>query len=91
MVEHVGLDVSDMKGKWEAWKAVVVKDPLPGIPEAYLVLGADKRGTIYALYEHSEQFGVFFCFTYGSTFNSIPDRIRRVTMVLVGRRAYQEA
>ena len=36
-----------------------VKDPFPGVSSAYVVIGADKRGTIFALYDHSEQFGAF--------------------------------
>ncbi|KAJ3557630.1 hypothetical protein NM688_g1372 [Phlebia brevispora] len=35
-----------------------VKNPLPGIQSAYVIIGADKRGTIFAMYDHSEQFGV---------------------------------
>lgn len=57
IVEHAKLDVSAVKGNWEAWSGQVVKNPLPGVSEAYVIYGADKRGTIYALYDHSEQFG----------------------------------
>lgn len=57
IVAHANVDVSAVEGKWEAWSAQVVKNPLPGVQEAYVIIGADKRGTIYALYDHSEQFG----------------------------------
>ncbi|KAK7046476.1 GH115-C domain-containing protein [Favolaschia claudopus] len=52
------LDVSSIENRWEAFMTRVVTNPLPGVPKAYLMIGADKRGTIFALYDHSEQFGV---------------------------------
>jgi hypothetical protein len=57
VVKHAALDVSAVSGKWEAFWSGLVKNPLPGVSEAYVIIGADKRGTIYALYDHSEQFG----------------------------------
>ncbi|KAI0651150.1 hypothetical protein C8Q79DRAFT_1004466 [Trametes meyenii] len=58
VVNRTKLDVSSIEGKWEAFLAKEVADPLPGIKSAYVIVGADKRGTIFALYDHSEQFGV---------------------------------
>ena len=57
VVNNTGLDVSAVEGRWEAFLAREVANPLPGIEKAYVIVGADKRGTIFALYEHSEQFG----------------------------------
>ncbi|KIY66773.1 glycoside hydrolase family 115 protein [Cylindrobasidium torrendii FP15055 ss-10] len=53
-----GLETSEIEGEWEAFTTGVVSSPIPGVEEAYILAGSDKRGTIYALYEHSEQFGV---------------------------------
>ncbi|KAN0079908.1 glycoside hydrolase family 115 protein [Tylopilus felleus] len=58
VVNHTNLDVSSVQGQWEAFMTRVVPNPLPGVQSAYVIIGADKRGTIYALYDHSEQFGV---------------------------------
>ncbi|PFH46027.1 glycoside hydrolase family 115 protein [Amanita thiersii Skay4041] len=58
IVNNTQLDVSSVRGQWEAFMAREVKEPLPGIDSAYVIIGADKRGTIFALYDHSEQFGV---------------------------------
>ncbi|CDO68754.1 Glycoside Hydrolase Family 115 protein [Trametes cinnabarina] len=58
VVNRTKLDVSSIQGKWEAFLAKEVSNPLPGIKSAYVIVGADKRGTIFALYDHSEQFGV---------------------------------
>jgi hypothetical protein len=57
IVNATGIDVSNIQGHWEAFLSREVQNPLPGISNAYVIIGADKRGTIYALYEHSEQFG----------------------------------
>lgn len=57
IVNRTKLDVSGVRGNWEAFVSKQVKNPLPGIDSAYVIIGADKRGTIYALYDHSEQFG----------------------------------
>jgi len=57
IVNATQLDVSSISGKWEAYLSREVKNPLPGVQKAYVIIGADKRGTIYALYDHSEQIG----------------------------------
>lgn len=57
VVNRTKLDVSGVEGKWEAFVAKEVSNPLPGVSSAYVIIGADKRGTIYGLYDHSEQFG----------------------------------
>ncbi|KAG6907340.1 hypothetical protein DXG01_009297 [Tephrocybe rancida] len=58
VVNATKLDVSSIEGQWESFISREVKNPLPGIDSAYVVIGADKRGTIFALYDHSEQIGV---------------------------------
>lgn len=57
VVNHTQLDVSAIQGQWESFLAKEISNPLPGIKSAYVIIGADKRGTIFALYDHSEQFG----------------------------------
>ena len=57
VVNRTKLDVSSIQGQWEAFLAKEVQNPLPGVKSAYVMIGADKRGTIFALYDHSEQFG----------------------------------
>jgi hypothetical protein len=52
------LDVSSIKGKWEGWQVQTVSKPLPGVERALVIAGSDKRGTIYGIYEMSEQIGV---------------------------------
>ncbi|KAG8921509.1 hypothetical protein FRC02_000187, partial [Tulasnella sp. 418] len=50
--------IQGLEGKWETYTGKVVTNPLPGVPEAYVLIGSDRRGAIYGLYELSEQSGV---------------------------------
>jgi hypothetical protein len=52
------LDVTALRGKWEAFVIQTVDQPLPGVGRALVIAGSDKRGTIYGIYEISEQIGV---------------------------------
>lgn len=52
------LDVADLAGKWESFAIVTVAHPAPGLESALVIVGSDRRGTIYGIYELSEQLGV---------------------------------
>ncbi len=52
------LDVSAIQGKRETYKIQIVDQPSPGIDRGLVVVGSDKRGTIYGLYHISELIGV---------------------------------
>lgn len=52
------LDVTAIRGKWEAFVIETIAQPLPGVDRALVIAGSDKRGTIYGIYEVSEQIGV---------------------------------
>lgn len=52
------LNEGDLKGKYEKYVMTTVKNPYPGIDEALVIAGSDRRGTIYGIYELSEQIGV---------------------------------
>jgi hypothetical protein len=58
LVAEGKLDVSAIKGKWEGWQVQTLRKPLPGVERALVIAGSDKRGTIYGIYEMSEQIGV---------------------------------
>ncbi|MBQ3658340.1 MAG: glycosyl hydrolase 115 family protein [Bacteroidales bacterium] len=51
LVNAQKIDVSKIKGQWEAYQIVVVDGNL-------VIAGSDKRGTIYGIYEISKQIGV---------------------------------
>jgi hypothetical protein len=52
------LDAADLKGKWESFVIATIDEPAPRIDQALIIVGSDKRGTIYGIYELSEQIGV---------------------------------
>ncbi len=52
------IDVSQIEGKWESTLIQVVSRPLPGVARGLVIAGSDKRGTIYGIYDLSEQIGV---------------------------------
>lgn len=54
IVNSTKLDVSSIENQWESFTTKVVANPLPGVAKAYLIMGSDKRGTIFAMYDHSE-------------------------------------
>lgn len=58
IVRERGLDVSGVEGRWEAHLLQVVEAPEPGIERALVIVGADRRGTIFGLYELSRRIGV---------------------------------
>ncbi|HNX93893.1 MAG TPA: glycosyl hydrolase 115 family protein [Holophaga sp.] len=58
LVKARKLDVSKVQGRWEAHVLQVVRKPLPGVENALVIAGSDKRGTIYGIYDVSEQAGV---------------------------------
>ncbi len=90
VVSHAKLDVSSVEGQWEAFFAKQVKNPLPGIDSAYVIIGADKRGTIYGLYDHSEQFGTWRYAPFQTSSNALIMNLcgRCIAVVLVRRTLY---
>jgi hypothetical protein len=58
LVRQKKIDTSEIAGKWESFFLQVVPRPFPGIAEALVICGSDKRGTIYGIYDLSEQIGV---------------------------------
>ncbi len=52
------LDVSDIQGQWESFVIAPVADPLPGVKQALVIAGSDRRGTAYGVFELSRRIGV---------------------------------
>ncbi|MDP9046669.1 MAG: glycosyl hydrolase 115 family protein [Bacteroidota bacterium] len=58
LIEQKKLDVAGIAGKWEVHLTQVVNNPIPGVKQALVIAGSDKRGTIYGIYDLSAQIGV---------------------------------
>src|ERR1035438_2836815 len=52
------VDATGITGRWESFMIQVVPGPVPGVASALVICGSDKRGTIYGIYDLSEQIGV---------------------------------
>ncbi|MEK5438529.1 MULTISPECIES: glycosyl hydrolase 115 family protein [Paenibacillus] len=52
------VDVSAIQGKRECYKIQVVEEPTAGVDKALVIVGSDKRGTMYGIYSISEKIGV---------------------------------
>ena len=58
MVSAGKIDISDIEGKWEVYKTALVEQPFAGVERAVVIVGSDKRGTIYGMFSLSEYIGV---------------------------------
>ncbi len=52
------INVADVTGQWETFIVQVVEKPLSGVDRALVIAGSDKRGTIFGIYDLSEQIGI---------------------------------
>ncbi|MBN2685010.1 MAG: glycosyl hydrolase 115 family protein [Pontiellaceae bacterium] len=80
------LDVTDLEGKWESFVITTVANPVAGVDQALVIVGSDKRGTIYGIYELSEQLGVSPWYWWAD----VPPKKRSEAYILPGRYASGE-
>lgn len=52
------LDVAKLKDCWECFQITPLRDPAPGVKQALVIAGADRRGTAYGVYTLSQALGV---------------------------------
>ena len=86
LVRDGQLDVAEIRGRWESSVIQVVDRPVPGIARALVAVGSDKRGTIFAAYELSEQSGVSPWYWWAD----VPVRPQSQLFVRVGRYVRRE-
>lgn len=58
IIKSKKIDKKELQDKREKYIMTVVSEPVKGIDEALVIAGSDMRGTIYGIYELSEQLGV---------------------------------
>jgi hypothetical protein len=58
LINNKGLEVDDIKDKRESFIIQTVDNPFPSIDKALIIVGSDKRGTIYGLLDLSKKIGV---------------------------------
>ena len=52
------INAEAVAGHWDTFALQTVESPLPGVDQALVIFGADKRGTIYGMYDLATQAGV---------------------------------
>jgi len=52
------LDAKQLVGQWESFIITTVAKPLPGVDSALVIVGSDRRGTAYGVFEVSQGIGV---------------------------------
>lgn len=52
------VDVSRLKGAWESFVIATVDRPVPGVDKALVVIGSDRRGAAFGVYEVAQAMGV---------------------------------
>lgn len=58
MARNGKIDLSQVAGCNEKYVMETVKEPVEGVGEALVIVGSDRRGAVYGIYELSEQIGV---------------------------------
>lgn len=76
LLEREGkLELNNVRQKWEVYAFFVVEKPFPGVENALVIAGSDKRGTIYGLYHLSELLGVSPFVNWNHVWPSHQDKI----------------
>ncbi|MFD2098620.1 glycosyl hydrolase 115 family protein [Flagellimonas iocasae] len=52
------IDVSSIEGQWERFLMQTVKNPFPGVSQALVIAGSDKRGAAFGVFSLSKEIGV---------------------------------
>jgi hypothetical protein len=58
LVQQKRINADIIKNKWEAYQIQTVQHPLNGIDNALIIMGSDRRGTAFGVFEISKQIGV---------------------------------
>lgn len=58
LIQQKKINGALIKNKWEACLQQSIRNPLPGVTNALVFAGSDRRGTAYAVFEFSKQIGV---------------------------------
>ncbi|SDP14650.1 Glycosyl hydrolase family 67 N-terminus [Mucilaginibacter sp. OK268] len=86
LVTSKKLNVADIMGRWETFVLQTINKPFPGVDQALVIAGSDKRGTIYGIYELSRQIGVSPWYWWAD----VPVRHSSTLVVSAGRHSLGE-
>lgn len=86
LVSSKKLNVKEIEGKWESFVITTIANPAKNVKNSLVIVGSDKRGTIYGIYELSKQLGVSPWYWWAD----VPAKQRQAAYVLAGRYASGE-
>jgi hypothetical protein len=52
------IQVDGIAGQWEAYRQIVIDHPFANVRRALAIVGSDRRGAVYGVYDLSEKMGV---------------------------------
>ncbi len=58
LITRKKINADSIRNKWEAYQVQVVRNPFPGVDNALVITGSDKRGAAFGVLEISKQIGV---------------------------------
>lgn len=58
LVHDGKLDVNQLRGQWESFVIATVRNPLPNVSLGLVIVGSDRRGTAFGVFELSQAIGV---------------------------------
>ena len=58
LIDNKKMKVDSLTGRWEAFRLQVINNPFPNVEQALVIVGSDKRGTIFGVYDLAEKIGV---------------------------------
>ncbi len=58
LVAEKKLNVDDLQDKWERFIIKTIDKPFPGVKQALVIVGSDRRGAAYGVFTLSEKMGV---------------------------------
>lgn len=58
LIDQGKLDAELIRGQWERFIIQSVEKPFPGVDQALIILGSDRRGAAYGVFTISEKIGV---------------------------------
>jgi len=58
LIDNGKFKADSLRGQWEAYRLQVVHRPFPGVDNALVIAGSDRRGTAYGVFTLSRQMGV---------------------------------
>lgn len=76
-------EATDLIGKWESYLIKLVDSPIGAVQQAIVIVGSDKRGGAYGIYDLSEQIGVSPWYYWGDIEPQVQDEIIIDTLLKV--------